>query len=233
MIFAYFGTDTIGVRKAAHDLAGTYLERGMTLRSVTPETYVTGVLSDLAGAVSLFEDKQVVILDTPSANPEMFEAAFGGLELLAESENVFIFIEEKLLAPEKKRLEKYAERATELNAEKAERFNAFGLADAFLRRDKKSLWILLMKAWEAGLSDEEIIGTLYWQVKMLRLAERTKSAEEAGQKPFVYSKAKRALSAFKEGELDSISRDLLSIYHDGHLGKRDIDLALERWVLTL
>jgi hypothetical protein len=68
---------------------------------------------------------------------------------------------------------------------------------------------------------------------MLRLAERTKSAEEAGQKPFVYSKAKRALSAFKEGELDSISRDLLSIYHDGHLGKRDIDLALERWVLTL
>ena len=233
MIFAFFGTDTLRVRKEAHDLAGSYTEKGMTLANITEETYVPGVLADFAGAVSLFGGKQVVILDALSANPEMFEAVLGSLELLAESENVFILIEDKLLAPQIKRLTKYAEKATELNAEGKERFNAFSLADAFLRRDKKSLWILLTKAWREGLSPEEVVGTLYWQVKMLRLAERTKSASEAGQKPFVYQKAKRSLASFKEGELDSLSRDLLSIYHDGHLGKRDIDLALERWVLGL
>jgi len=102
-----------------------------------------------------------------------------------------------------------------------------------MQQDELLAWILLAKAWRNNLSNEEIIGTLYWQVKMLRLVERTKNAEEAGQKPFVYSKAKRSLRQFTEGELDSLSRDLLSIYHEGHLGRRDMDSALERWVLSL
>ena len=35
----------------------------------------------------------------------------------------------------------------------------------------------------------------------------------------------------KYGELETLSLQLLKLYHDGHAGKCDIDLALEEWVL--
>ncbi len=233
MLYAFYGTDVVGVRKEAHEFLEKYEEKGITIERITAENYVPGSIEDAAGSSSLFWEEQVVVIDTPSGDKEMFEKVFSILPELKESRNIFVIIEEKLLAPEKKKLQKYAEKSEEQTAAKEERFNVFALTDALLRRDKKSLWILLTEAWRNGLSNEEIIGTLYWQVKILRLAEKTSSAEEAGQKPFVYQKAKRALSKFKEGELTQISRDLLAIYHDGHLGKREADVALEKWVLSL
>lgn len=112
-------------------------------------------------------------------------------------------------------------------------FNTFAMADALARKDKKSLWVLLQNARHHNVSAEEIIGTLFWQLKSLRLAAETSSALEAGMKPFMYTKAKSALGKFAPGELTTLSRTLLSLYHDGHSGKRDIDLALEKFLLTL
>jgi len=100
-------------------------------------------------------------------------------------------------------------------------------------KDKKSLWLLFCEAKRNGLSGEEIIGTLWWQLKSLRLAAMTNSASEAGMKDFTYNKAKRALRNFRDGELETLSHSLLLAYHDGHGGIRDIDYALEEWVLGL
>ncbi len=61
----------------------------------------------------------------------------------------------------------------------------------------------------------------------------TDSAEVAGMKDYPYQKAQRSLSAFKPGELETLSHSLLRVYHDGHGGVRDIDAALELWVLGL
>jgi len=107
------------------------------------------------------------------------------------------------------------------------------MAEALARKDKRSLWILLCEAKRNGLSAEEIIGTLWWQLKTMRLASLTSSAEEAGVKDYPYNKAKQSLRNFKPGELGSISFRLMNLYHEGHKGKRDIDLALEEWVLTV
>ena len=52
-------------------------------------------------------------------------------------------------------------------------------------------------------------------------------------KDFSYNKAKRALGTFKEGEVAALSESLLRAYHDARLGKLELDLALERWVLTV
>jgi hypothetical protein len=73
---------------------------------------------------------------------------------------------------------------------------------------------------------------LWWQLKTLRLAELTQSADEAGVKSFPYDKAKRSLSKFAPGEVVALSESLLRLYHDARAGKRDLILALERWVLT-
>ncbi|HEU4677160.1 MAG TPA: hypothetical protein VFS75_00385 [Candidatus Paceibacterota bacterium] len=233
MLYAYFGEDTAAVRNEAFR-ALRRMEKGALVTTVTADTWNAAALSDLAGGASLFGEAQVIVLDTISeggadAKAELFER----LDVLKGSSHNFILIEGSLKADEKKRLAKVAEEAKEMEGEKAERFNAFAMTDALLRKDKKSLWLLLTAAWREGLSNEEIIGVLFWQLKTLRLVAKAKDATDAGLKPFVYGKAKRALSSFTEKELDRLSLSLLSAYHDGHAGRADIATALEAWVLSL
>ncbi len=93
--------------------------------------------------------------------------------------------------------------------------------------------MLLAEARLAGVRSEELVGILWWQLKTMRLAAVTRSAIDAGMKDFLYNKAKRALGLFKEGEVNELSRSLLELYHLSHQGKRDMDLALEEWVLKM
>ncbi len=233
MLRVFWGSDVITVREKAFKEAHVLETEETITRTITSETYEPGILANAATGMSLFQGCEIIILDTLSEEPDAFEELTQEAKLLHESAHTFICIEGALKAAEVKALAKHADACTEYSGALKERFNAFGLANAFLERDKKTLWLLLMQAWREGLSPEEVLGTLYWQVKMLRLAEKTKSADEAKQKPFVYSKAKRALASFKPGEVDVISRELLTIYHDAHLGKRDMDIALEKWALSL
>ncbi len=233
MLYVFYGNDVIGVREKAHGFLNAQGTPGEGAARVSAENYDRGILRDCAQAVSLFAGVQVVCIDTLSEDSEAFVSLLEDAPFLAQSANVFVVIEGTLLAAPKKVFTECATDMVEVKKGVSEAFNGFALADALLRRDKKSLWILLAEARRNGLGSEEIIGTLFWQLKILRLAERTKSAEEAGQKPFVYNKAKRALSLFKKGELDTLSRDMLALYHDGHMGKRDIEIALEQWVLAL
>jgi DNA polymerase III delta subunit len=203
------------------------------VRIITTEDFSEGLLRDALGATSLFRTREVVVIDTLSEDPEAFEVLINLLSALKESENIFCIIETKLGAPERTKFKQYAAKVTENVLEEKTKFNPFALSDALKERDKKTLWILLQESWAGGRSNEEIIGTLFWQLKMLRLAERTNSAEEVGQKPYVYDKTKRALKKFKKGELERLSHDLLLLYHEGHMGKCDIALSLERWVLKL
>ena len=52
-------------------------------------------------------------------------------------------------------------------------------------------------------------------------------------KDFPYQKAKRALVNFKEGDIEHLTRTLIAVYHDGHGGKRNLNDALEAWVLSV
>ncbi|MDZ4284303.1 MAG: hypothetical protein U1A28_00575 [Patescibacteria group bacterium] len=195
------------------------------------------LLRDRAGAQSLFLPEgasEVVLLDISGEEAEAREATLMLLCELADSPNIFVLLEGALPAPIAKEFKKYAAEYHEVkNIAVTEKFNVFALADALARRDKKSLWVLLLRAQAAGLSSEEIVGTLFWQMKSMRITARTKNAAEAGLKPFVYTKAKRGAEKFKSGELDAHSRALLTLYHDAHLGKLDMDLALERWILNI
>jgi DNA polymerase III delta subunit len=232
MLYAFFGDDVVTVRSKASDFLRKK-ETGAEVARISGSDYVSGSIEDSAGAQSLFGVTQIVVLDTPSASTEMFERVFDNLDMLAASETVFILIEGKLLTPEKKKLQKYTKEIFEFSKTPEDSFNTFALADALAERDKRKLWLLFSEAKARGLSAEELIGLLFWQLKVLRLAAKAKSAEESGLKPFVFNKAKRALIKFTEAEVDTLSETLTVLYHDGHAGKRDIDVALERWVLAL
>lgn len=233
MLRIFCGNDTVKVRQGAFAFIGKQEVAGVTVTYIDADNFVPGVLADSAGASSLFGGEELFVLDTPSGKKEFDEEVKENLAALSESPNNFVVIEENLLAAPKKQYQKYAESLEEFKGERAERFNVFAMADALSRKDKKTLWLLLQEAKQTGLSEEEIIGTLWWQLKTLRLAAVTNSASEAGMKDFPYNKAKRSLSKFQAGELEKISHNLLFVYHNGHAGVRDIDISLEKWVLTL
>lgn len=233
MLYLFYGTDTIGVRQKAYSFVDAKSEKGFRTETIDADAYAPGILSDAAGGASLFGEQTLYVIDTPSADVAFYEDVTEHLDMLKDSENIFVVIEEALLAQEKKKFQKYAESIEEVKGEKVERFNTFALADALSRKDKKMLWLLLHDALSSKIAVEEIVGVLWWQLKSLRLAALTKSASEAGMKDFPYNKAKRSLSAFAPGEVEKLSRSLLAMYHDGHQGKVALDLALEAWTLRL
>ena len=233
MLFVFFGSDAIKVREAAFALISEKEKNGVTVTAIDGDTYATGALPDAAGATSLFGGEELYVVDTPSSKAEFQEEVYAILDVLAESPNTFVVIEGALLAADKKKYAKYAESVEEFKGEKEERFNVFSFAEPLAQKDKRNLWVLLCDAKAAGIPTEEIVGILWWQLKALRLALLTSSASEAGMKDFPYNKSKRALSNFKNGELEALSHSLIALRHDGHLGKCDINLALEKWVLTL
>ncbi|MCA9363637.1 hypothetical protein KC727_00215 [Candidatus Kaiserbacteria bacterium] len=234
MLIAFYGTDTSRVRQEAQAYSAAHTTEETVAEQFSPDTYVVGSVSGAVGATSLFGNSRLIVIDTPSEDPDMFAEVWQALSMCAASPHTVVLIESGLDAPERKALEKHADECTAyaLPAKK-EASNIFSLADALTARNKRALWTGVVSALRNGSSGEEIIGTLLWQLKVLRLARQTEGPDEAGQKPFVYNKAKRTLQNFKEGELEKFSRELLSIYHDGHRGKRDIEVALERWMLSI
>jgi DNA polymerase III delta subunit len=232
MLKVFCGNDVGKVRAAALAAARESAAPDTSVTTVEAEGYSTGVITDAVGASSLFGGTELFVIDTPSENSDFEEEVKNNLKEMGESANTFIVIEGALLAGPKKEYGKYAESLEEFKAAAAERLNVFSLADALADKDKKKLWLLLQEMKHAGVPEEEIIGILWWQLKSLRLAAATDSASEAGMKDFPYNKAKRALSKFKPGEIEELSHSLLSVYHDGHGGIRDIDTSLEHWVLS-
>ena len=233
MYVVFYGSDRGKVRDGATEYIDSNLPSDGTLTTIDGSDFEPGQIADALGASSLFGGSEWFVLDTPSDNVDFAEAVNSSLAELSESGNTFVILEGSLLAPAKKKYEKYAADVKEFTAEKAERFNSFVLAEALAGKDKRKLWVLLQESRLEGLREEEIVGMLWWQLKALRLAALTKSAAEAGMKDFPYNKAKRALTKFSEGEVERLSQSLLEVYHAGHSGMMDMDVALEEWVLSL
>ncbi len=231
MFVVFYGGDRGGTRDGVTKYVEDNLPPDGTVSTIEAVNFESGQLADALGAKSLFGGSEWFILDTPSDNIDFIETVNNSLIELAESTNTFVILEDILLVPAKKKYEKYATKMVEFSTEKSNRFNPFSLAEALAEKDKRKLWVLLQEARLEGLREEEIIGMLWWQLKVLRLAILTKTATEAGMKDFPYNKAKRALSKFSGGEVEKLSQSLLELYHNGHSGIKDLDIGLEEWVL--
>lgn len=233
MLKVFYGDDVTAVRTEALGYVSTYTQEGFSSVHIDADNFTPGAVRNSLEAVSLFSESVVFILDTPSDNQEMYEEISEHLTELANSVHPFVLIENKLKAPEVKKLSQAADCIKVGSAATKEVFNIFSLTELLLRKDKKNLWVQLHSAWGAGVSSEEVIGILWWQLKILKLVQITNSPVEAGVKPFPYNKSKSALQKFTESEVDNLLHSLLVVYHDGHGGVVDIKLALEQWVLKL
>ncbi len=233
MLYVYYGNDAVRIREAAHKKILELNAGSDEVVEISAETYEEGMVTDILESESLFGGVKLVRIDRPSGEPKLFAECVDCLQTLADSVHHFVLIEETLNAAQKKKFTAVTKECYEYSAETGGAFNSFSLTDALVARDKKRVWILLNEAWQHNLSPEEVVGLLFWQVKTLRIVAKSKNSEHTGLKPFVYQKAKAALRNFKIEEIDQMSRILVRMYHDAHLGKVDMKQALEKWVLQL
>jgi DNA polymerase III delta subunit len=238
MLSLIYGTDSLK-RAATRDATITLIKKKF------PELEVTFLdaldksreeIEALVYATNLFGAHRLVVVGNLSQH-ETSGSFF--TELLKETSEradlTLLALEEKLTKDILTKYEKFAEKVThcELPKEKAgEKRNPFALSDALFARDRKLSWKLYREAIDAGGSEEEIAGLMFWGFKSLVLAAKEPTAASAGLHPFVYGKAKRALLKWPEKELLAVTKALVTLVHENRSRGLDPELALEQFILT-
>lgn len=227
MLYVYYGNDRVkALLKAQKVLEKSGAEEVVRLDDTT------ATLSEIFSLVeqsSLFGGVKAVKCDQVLQSEEVGEDVLKRIEALAKSSTIFVFLEDKILAEPLRTIKKYATEVEEYKlTEKKEAFNTFALADVFLMRDKKALWVLLMRAFKAEKTAEEIIGTLFWQMKSFMIIEEGGGTTLS---PYVVGKTKRQQKNFAPGEMKRLTNQLLISYHEARRGKGDMETVLERFVL--
>lgn len=248
MLYVFHGTDIGQSRGKAHTLVDSLRTKrpDAAYEQVNADNWNTSLIESHLGGQGLFSNKYIVFFDRVTENEDAKDGLLEFLEPMNESPNIFIVLEGRLDAELKKAVAKHAERAVVSDKAAENRvaagggagtggradFNIFALADAVGSRDSLKAWTIYRQAVLNGLESESILGTLFWQVKSMALAREAPSAA-GGLSPFVFSKAKRAAGNYSEAELKDLMGRLITMYHDGHRGALDLELAAERMMLGL
>lgn len=183
-------------------------------------------VSFLKDSQDLFSEKKFIIVSEAG-----FDDFSKDIEKYIVSPHYFLFCVSKILAADKKKLGKVPVLDCVTVKESKEKFNLFAFSDAFALKNKKDLWVLYQKAKRAGVSEQEIIGIILWQVRVLLLVSHD-AEKDAGIKPFVATKAKKALQSFTPQALEGYMQDLVSMYHDARRGV-ELSNTFERFILSL
>jgi DNA polymerase III delta subunit len=217
MIYFFHGTDIDKARSKAHDLANS-------LRKKKPEAsyfvldvdnFDVNTVEEYVGGQGLFSAKYIVFVDRLSEDKEIKEQFLDLIKNIAESENIFIILEGKLDKASSTKIEKKSEKffKTDLLEKVAKQeYNAFALADAFGKRNKKETWVLYRTAIDNGEAPEALHGMLFWKIKSIFLAGGDYN--------------------WKKEELLKIMDELITIYHEVRRGKFELETGLEAFILS-
>jgi DNA polymerase III delta subunit len=181
----------------------------------------------------MFAAKVALVLDRPLEDSTGKELLLEKGEELVSADALVIAIQPEVDAITKKKLPKgvkFEEFDVPVIAELPPP-NVFALTDAVAEGDRKKSWILYRQLIMSGASAEEIHGALGWYARGVVLASKTRSAEEAGMKPYPYGKAKRVAAKLKPGKAEALSEQLVEMYHRARSGLGDLEDLLEVFLL--
>lgn len=225
MIHLYIGIDVMAAKAEARKRAKgevVFFGEGFEPFSSAPSYLLSQ---------GLFSPKVALVFDRALESTEGKEVIAEHAELLHEASADVFVIETTLPAEIKKLFPKGAQVTDFGKKEVEERPMPFAFSDAFMAGDRKGAWIEYQKLLAQGLSAEELHGTLSWAVRSALVAFKTKSADEAGLKPFVYTKSKRFVEKLGVEVVENFSRKLVHIYHRARAGQGDMTLGLEKLIL--
>jgi hypothetical protein len=246
MIYLIYGTDKDKARKKAWEIVDSLLakKKDAVFSKFTEEDEITqSHLDELVGGQALFVNKFIILFHEVFENAETKSLITKNIKEIAGSDNIFILLEEKVDAKTLEKISKVSVKNQEFEkkdmtkkeklAEIGEKIDFFEFADALGSRDKKVLWRLYQDALIEVVPAEEVHGIFYWQVKSMLLALKCASAEDAKMKPYPFQKSKAFAKKYKQVELEKMSSNLVSMYHEAHRGKIDFYIALEKFILSL
>ena len=216
MIYFFHGTDTNKARVKAHELIDSLLKKkpDASFFKIDSENFNASQLQEYIGGIGLFSNKYIVFLDRLSEKKEVKEEFMGKLKEIGESEDIFIILEGKLDKVTATKIEKRSEKFLhlELKAEAIKPvYNAFALADAFAKKNKKEAWFQYRKSIDAGEAPEALHGMIFWKVKTMLLS---------------------GMSGWGEVELKRAMNELVVLYHDARRGKHELETGLEAFLLS-
>ncbi len=251
MLYFIHGNDNVRARAKASELVESLLKKkpDAGFFKITDEDFSADVINEYIGGQGLFSKKYIVVLDgicevggekkgKSETGDTREEILISRLKELSESENIFIIREGELDKKTVAKIEKYSTKSQEYSekdekATTAGEFNVFALADAFANKNRESLWVGYIKALKAGVAVEQIQGMLFWQAKSMLLALSSRSADEAGLKPFVYSKSLKAGNAWGIESVRKAMENLVKIYHESRREAGNLEILLEKYILSL
>lgn len=253
MIILIHGNDEIRSRAKYQALAESLLAKNpeASLFKLNAENFKIETLEELTKGQGLFYQKFIVggdnlFLDSKE-NKEIAEQAGEWLKPMAESDNVFILLEnpsttlrasstwaelKKLASKEQEFSKKEMAGSVGLSAGR-QGFNIFSITDAFTARNKNRAWALYQEALIEGISAEEILWKLIWSVNNLLLVKNTKDVSKLKMKPYPLTKAKTAAKTFSNDELKKLSASFLDLYHNTFLGTDEFEFGLEKILLSI
>lgn len=167
-------------------------------------------------SASFFGDKQIVLIKDVT-DETLDQCSKKTLEILAQSETPFIFLDEKITKATETTLKEHDATIVALAAkEKKSTFNpndVFAICDAFSAKNKFRTWHEFSKLVAKNEGPEAIVGILFSRVRtMLR---------------------DRRYAPYTKSELERLSASLALLLPKEREKGSDTLLALERWILAM
>jgi len=186
MIYLFCGDDAKNKRENYENFI-TSISKDLEVFSINKNDFDKNQIESFYSGSGLFFNKCVVVFSNIFEREENLEFILNKLDLIASSQNDFIFLEGYL---DKETIDKFKKARAEINVfelpkEKKEKFDNFLLANAFGNRDKLSLWIYFRQAVEKGVVMEELIGVLFWKAKDMILKKDFRKFKEQELNNFV------------------------------------------------
>lgn len=201
--------------------------------TISGENSNQNILDELLQSQGMFSQKYIVIGHGLLDGEESEILIKENLERIGKSEHAFVLVENELGPEIIKDIKKYAYKFEEFSVAKKFTSDPFRIAEAVGNRDSKMLWKYVTEDVLQEVQAEEIHGKIFWQVKFMLLALKTKSPLEAGMKEYPYKKAKSFAKNYTKEELEKMILELVEIYHEGHRGGVDLATSLEQWILDI
>lgn len=207
MLYVFHGTDVATAGTKARALVESLRTKrpDAAYEKIDGDTWDPAMIEGHLGGQGLFSSKYIIFLDRVTENADAKEALPDLIPAIHESTNIFIMLEGKITAALKKAIEKSAEKVVECEAKSAAASKPE--LNAFGLADavaRKETF----KAW-----------ALYRQ------------AVERGDEPeaiigMLFWKAKTVKDL-------ALARELLVLYHEGHRGRKDLELGIEQCILNV
>lgn len=215
MIYLFHGSDVGRTRAKAFQWIAAARAKApdaayvrLTSDYITEET-----LAHAMSAQGLFFSRTLILLDDPFADPDAGEVVLSLLSELAASENPVAILAPKVIATRVKKIETVATKTFRTDAiAKTERGFNTALVNALAAKDGPALWKELVKAARLGDAPEAVHGLLHWKARDLM--------QKGGRH-------------WDKSEARQLSVSLIELVSDARSGDLPLQMALERFALTL